>query len=351
MFACRPMHCEETEVSAQYIKRKFLGLSDSSLKKLFYLANSTPEFSPPAISLAPPTQVQESVTRYMESYLHERKLTDPLPSSWRKTTEQPNSDELVEIPKDQFHLYDGDSCEIHVPMSTQNRTLKRLVTHGRHIRVRMLNHDAPEISDSVRIYKQAPDSIQLTPFITRHMGIESLRAARKAIFEAKAIFLQVPSDPRGNITKQLDVYRRLLADVWLQFDNDDNRYRLSTYLATGGYTYAFYSTGIDTSIWREMREAIKNKKGLFNLPEEIFCYPMRPWEIRRLQRDDVPEKDRETLTQLRPINNVPENPENVWRTGGFAAPVAVQDEQDEPTSQPDDLFNFRLIDCPLRFES
>ena len=77
-----------------------------------------------------------------------------------------------------------------------------------------------------------------------------------------------------------------------------------------------------------MREAIKEKKGLFNLPEEIFSYPMRPWEIRRLQRDDVSDKERETLTQLRSISNVPVS---------SAAPVAVEDEHDTSTSQPEDL--------------
>ena len=352
-FASRPMHCENTEIRAQYIKRKFSGLSSSSLTKLFYLANSTPEFSPPAISLAPPTQVQESVIRYMESYLHERKLTDPLPSSWRKQpVARPNPDELVEISKDHLHLYDGDSCEIYVPLSSKNRVLNQLLTHGRYIRVRTLNHDAPETDSSVRIFKQTSESDKMTPFITRHIGIESLRVARQAVFDAKAIFLQVAIDRAGNVTKQLDMYRRVLTDIWLLFPNDENYYRLSLYLATGGLTFAFYATGIDTSIWREMREAIKEKKGLFNLPEEIFSYPMRPWEIRRLQRDDVSEKDREALTQLRPISNVPELPENAWRLPpSSAAPIAVEDEHDTPTSQPEDHFYYRLIDCPLHFES
>ncbi len=80
--------------------------------------------------------------------------------------------------------------------------------------------------------------------------------------------------------------------------DDDVYHRLSLYLATAGLTFAFYTTGIDTSIWREMREASTQKRGLFNLPEEIFCYPMRPWEIRRLQRDDVPAEERELLTQV-----------------------------------------------------
>ena len=114
------MHCEDTEVRAQYLGNKFQGLSDSSLTKFFYLANATPPFSPPAIALAAPTQVQESVNRYMESYLRERKLTDPLLSSWRIQSSEPNQEDLTEISKEQFHLYDADSREIHVPVSSRS---------------------------------------------------------------------------------------------------------------------------------------------------------------------------------------------------------------------------------------
>jgi hypothetical protein len=91
---------------------------------------------------------------------------------------------------------------------------------------------------------------------------------------------------------------------------------------------------------REMQEASRQKKGLFNLPEEIFCYPMRPWEIRRLQRDDVSAEERELLTQLRQICNMPDVPENMWRARHelSAAPVAIQDEHNMPNSQPDDQF-------------
>jgi hypothetical protein len=271
----------------------------------------------------------------MQPYLQERKLTDPLPSSWRtQSAARPNPNDLVETSKHHLHLYDRDSCEIHMPVSSQNRILNELRTHGRHIRVRMPNHDAPKTDSSVRIFKQAPDSDKMTPFIKRHMGIESLRAARQAKFDAKAVVLQV------NATKQLDIYRRILTDIWLLFHDDAEYHRLSLYLATAGLTFAFYTTGIDMCIMREMREASRQKKGLFNLPEEIFCYPMRPWEIRRLQRDDVSAEERELLMQLRQICNVPDVPENTWRARHelSAAPVAIQDEHDMPNSQPDDQF-------------
>ena len=92
------------------------------------------------------------------------------------------------------------------------------------------------------------------------------------------------------------------------------------------------------------------KKGLFNLPEEIFCYPMRPWEIRRLQRPDVSEHERHMLDELRPILNVPECHENVCKANESLS-VAVEDEKDMPVSQTDDSFYFRLIECPLRCET
>ena len=214
----------------------------------------------------------------------------------------------------------------------------------------MPHHDAPETSDSVRIFKQNPESDATTPFITRHMGIESLRIARQAVHEAKAVYLHVPRDRTGKSTLSVDFHRRLLTDILLSFRDGDKCSRLSLYLAFKGYTYTFYTTGIDAAIFQEMREAMTMKKGLFNLPEEIFCYPMRPWEIRRLQRPDVSEHERHMLDELRPILNVPECPENVWKANDLL-PVALEDEEDTPVSQAEDSFYFRLIECPLRCET
>jgi hypothetical protein len=92
---------------------------------------------------------------------------------------------------------------------------------------------------------------------------------------------------------------------------------------------------------------------LFNLPEEIFCHPMWPWEIRRLQRVDLSAEERELLTQLRQICNVPDGQENTWRARHklLAAPVEIQDEHDMPNSQPDDQFYYRRVDCALHVES
>ena len=120
-------------------------------------------------------------------------------------------------------------------------------------------------------------------------------------------YLHVPRNQTCKSTIPVDVYGRLLTDVLLTFCRDDKCSRLSLYLDFKGYTFTFYSTGIDMKIWREMREARWRKKE-FNLSEEIFCYPMRPWEVRRLQRPDLRKHQWHMMDELRPILNVPERP-------------------------------------------
>lgn len=353
IFQERPLHCENVEIAAQYLKNKYAGLSDSSLTKFYYFSNATPPFSPPAVSLGSPTHVLEAVNRYMQRYLQERKLNDPLPSSWRiqESGQQPQPEHLVELSKDDFHLWDGDSCEIHVPRSSPNTALVRLRTHGNHIRVRLPYQDAPESDTSVRIYKQSPNSDVMTPFLTRHVGIESLRAARQAVFEAEAIYLHVPRDRLGNPMLALDIHRRQLADVWLRFGASDYR-RLSVHLAAMGYTLTFYTTGIDVDIHEQMQTAMTKGDGLFNLPDEIFSYPFRPWDIRRLKRGDSCDAEaREILVQYSPILNSPESPDQLWKPSLAAPPVATDDEQDTQCSQEEDSFYFRIVECPLRHET
>ena len=66
-----------------------------------------------------------------------------------------------------------------------------------------------------------------------------------------------------------------------------------------------------------MRSAVAEKKGIFNLPEEVFTYPNRPWDIRRLTstgHDHVYDNYREIL-------NRPSDPDLAWIPQEHAAHV------------------------------
>lgn len=152
------------------------------------------------------------------------------------------------------------------------------------IRIRAKHHDAPEVAFTVRIYKQSEDSTHMQTFATRHISIESLRATRKIVFEARAVYLHVPKYSDGSPTVLRDLYGRQLMNIFVEnasgsFDN------LAEVLATQGYTLSFYTTGIHTDVDTRMRDAITQKRGMFNLPDEVFAYPYRPWDLRKAWPD------------------------------------------------------------------
>lgn len=347
----RPMHCNELEMQAQYIRGKYAGLGDSTLLKYYHFANSTPPFSPPAVSLGSCTQVREMVVRYMQRYLEERKLDDPVPHSWyvRRAGDVDES-ELCEIPKQHLHFYDGDSCEIFVPETSPLEPL--LTGRDRHISVRLAYHDAPETKFSVRIYKQNGENAEenpprMIPLLTRHIGIESLRAVRGSVASASAVYLHIPRDKDGEPQLELDFYQRYLTDIYLR-DGHDSCRRLSAVLAMAGYTMSFYTTGIDEVTDANMRNAIRNEKGMFNLPMEVFSHPFRPWDLRH-KNDGSPEA-RKLYQEYRPILNQPPDPVIQWKSKQPGAPAAHEDEDDSHESQEEDSFHFRFVECPLRHE-
>ena len=244
----------------------------------------TNSFSTPTISLGSPTQVYEAVNRYMKPFLQQRKLDDPLPSSWIL----PRADgvRLAKVQHDIFHLYDGESCKITIDDETLE-AIKKMRTSLNKVTIRLPNQDAPETCHSVRIYKQSGDdpTISQHTFATRHIGIESLRAARQMVFEARSIYVEVYRDASlASTSVPIDIHGQRLTDVWLGYDEGDGRERkeaLSRKLASEGYTMSFYTTGINKWIDDAMRSAKREKRGMFNLPEELFCYPFRLWELRQ----------------------------------------------------------------------
>ena len=303
----RLKHCPTTELIAQSLRTQFAGFSALSLQRWYHFSTSTPCFNPPAITVASPSNVCSTTVKYLDLYLRERKLQDPIPDSWKTPKARSSNDKnMLPLRKGSVHMCDGDSCEIRLS-DEDSFELNSLATHGQTIRVRMLSSDSPKTEYSVRIYKQSEHSTTFSIFLTRHIGIECLRAARQMIFEAKSVFLQIERDLRGRLFLAQDNNKRRLAHLFLE-NSDGVKKNFAEMLASRGFTLSFYTTGVDVSINDAMRSAVAEKKGIFNLPEEVFTYPNRPWDIRRLTstgHDHVYDDYREILNQ-------PSDPDMAW---------------------------------------
>ncbi|XP_028409489.1 uncharacterized protein LOC114532102 [Dendronephthya gigantea] len=345
-FADRPMHCDDVDFRAQSLRTQFTGLSSTSLLKALYFSNSTPAFSPPTLSLAMPTDVQSMTTRYLQPFLRERKLQDPLPQSWKTVSPTPAEHELVSVPKKCLRMFDGDSGEILLTSECE-RELHDLATDDGKLRFRLRNCDAPETECSVRIYKQPDDgSTTMTPFLTRHIGIEALRAARELVFRASEVLLHVGTGAAGQRDVPHDRFGRRLVQVFTRNENGslDN---LTEKLAAAGYTLSFYTTGIDVAVDAAMRAAIVDKEGIFSLPEEVFTYPNLPWDIRKMWG----QHGVNAYEEYRPILNRPEDP-TVWACSGAGSrQVLADDGESWPESQDSDNFFFRIVSCSTFSES
>lgn len=285
----------------------------------------------------------------MEPFLRERKLQDPLPSSWRIPRANHKDHHLIKIPKESLHVFDADSGEIMLGRENENE-LYALATDRNKMRFRLRNCDAPEAEFSVRIYKQGDESATLSAILTRHIGIEALRVARQTLFEASEVLVQVKKDLRGRLFAPKDVYGRRLVNLFL-IDSHGAVENFAEKLASLGYTLSFYTTGVDVGIDSAMREAITHKRGIFNLPEELFTYPYRPWDLRKLWKN---EEDERRYRESRPILNRPTDPA-VWartETDGLAKAVDDDDnDEDLLNSQDSDNFLFRIVLCKLYWET
>ena len=343
----RPQHCSTTEVIAQSLRAQFVGFSASSLQRWYHFSASTPRFSPPAITVASPSNVCSTTVKYLDPYLRERKLQEPIPSSWKTTKARcGNEKNLLPLRKESVHMCDGDSCEIRLS-DGESFELTNLATHGKTIRVRMLSSDSPETEHSVRIYKQSEDSITFSTFLTRHIGIECMRAARQMLFEAKSVFLQIERDLRGRPLLAQDDHKRRLAHLVLE-NADGVKENFAEKLASRGFTMSFYTTGVDVGINDAMRSAMAEKKGIFNLPEEVFTYPNRPWDIRRLTSTG----HTNVYDEYREILNRPSDPDLAWIPKDKVTHVdGGEDSGSVPQSETTDNFYLRIVPCKLFWES
>ena len=343
----RPQHCSTTELIAQSLRAQFLGLSASSLQRWYHFSASTPRFSPPAITVASPTNVCSTTVKYLDPYLRERNLQQAIPRSWKTPKARcSNEKNLLPLRKESVHMCDGDSCEIRLS-GDESFELTNLATHGQTIRVRMLSSDSPETEYSVRIYKQSENSTTYSTFITRHIGIECMRAARQMIFEAKSVFLQIERDPRGRPFLAQDDHKRRLAHLFLE-NSSGVKENFAQKLAWHGFTLSFYTTGVDPDINDAMRSALAEKKGIFNLPDEVFTFPNRPWDIRRLTSTG----HTNVYDEYREILNRPSDPDLAWIPEQHMAQVdGGEDSGSVPQSETTDNFYLRIVPCKLFWES
>ena len=319
-------HCTKSE-----------GAIRSSLQRWYHFAASTPRFSAPTISVATPSNVCATTVKYLVPYLRERKLEDAIPNSWKIPKAIASKKNLVPLRKESLHMCDGDTCEIRLSGS-EPPELANLATHGKTIRVRM-SSDSPEAEYSVRIYKQSEQSTTFATFLTRHIEIECLRAARQLVFEAKAVFER---DFCGRLFLAKDSHRRRLAHLFLE-NSDGVQENFAEMLASCGFTLSFYTTGVDVNINQAMRRAVADRKGIFNLPQEVYTFPSQSWDLRKLALQgqlNVYDEYRETL-------NKPAEPELTWVLQENSAPFEAGEDGSIPDSQSTDSFFLRMVPCKL----
>ena len=141
-----------------------------------------------------------------------------------------------------------------------------------------------------------------------------------------------------------DCYQRALVNIWLE-DNQGVMENLAVKLASAGYTMSFYVKGINQPIDTAMREAIKHKAGMFNLPEEVFLHPFHPWDLRKRWTDlgSCP-VDYKAFAQ---ITNAPQHPESAWKEGQ----ESVDEERESEDGQETATYHFRMVESSMRSES
>ncbi|CAB4035526.1 Hypothetical predicted protein, partial [Paramuricea clavata] len=157
-----------------------------------------PHSSPPTVSLASPSTVSATTLKYLEPFLQERKhmTQSQVPGKSRKQF-PPNT--TCYAYKESLHVCDGDSCEITLSPDNRDTDLANLATHSNTIRIRMPHSDSPETANATCIYKQSQKSTHLSTFLTRHIGIECLRAAQQMVtlelIDEYREILNTPMDP------------------------------------------------------------------------------------------------------------------------------------------------------------
>lgn len=237
----RPMHCKHADVLAQDLSAKYQGIGVSNLRKMYDFACSTPPLSPLAIATSRATDVITLATKYFQQFNRERRVDDPVPSSWlfeRSAADMGKAENLIVLRKDSVHFYDADSAEITIAEEDEALMRRLGLERPQKIRVRARDHDAPEMEVAFRFYRQSDTSgNRMNAILTRHLGLEALRSVRGLVNRSDALMLYLPGDEEI----VCDSYGRYLLDFVLK--NDVCRVSLCRLTARDGYTLSVYTAG------------------------------------------------------------------------------------------------------------
>lgn len=231
-------------------------------------------------------------------------------------------------------MFDGDGGEILVKDDSE-QILRDMCTHPHTIRFRLPLCDAPEIRTAFKFKKRRGEQ-SLTSVGTVQVGMEALRVARKILFEATKVQLEVRTcEECPRIEIDSPQYRRALCEIFVGRNDEDGRddedgrndedggpvfHPLSELLAKEGYMFPSFRYGIHCDVIDGMEAAIEHGKGMFRLPDETRRPKFLPWNIKAGESDSG---------EPVPIRNVNvDDPEALW----FGKESTVE-ERAAPTTQ------------------
>ena len=253
------------------------GFSETSLLRDRNFSAACPKDCPPVYSLALPTDVQAMSIKYLKPYFNSWVEGELLPPSFTVdclAMAPENTDYLVPLAKESVIFFDGDGGEVR-------GCPEMLTTHRQSgvevMRFRTTFNDAPEAFTAFRFYRKSVDG-RLTTLHTRHVGIESLRAARKTISTCVQVSLQLGC----NLSPpDIDRYGRRMVNLWIQAESEGPLTAFPVIMAHQGFTHEFPMSS-EQNVHNAVKVATATMSGLRNLPPECLRYPYRPWDVRKL---------------------------------------------------------------------
>ena len=94
-----------------------------------------------------------------------------------------------------------------------------MATEPGKMRFRIKHHDAPEVFQTFRIYREANGGRKV-PIYSAEIGIQSLYYARWIIVQSSKVFLEVQLSRNGKPFLATDHYGRRLVNIWIQEKED-----------------------------------------------------------------------------------------------------------------------------------
>ena len=288
----RPMHCEIVDVWAERLMKISKKFSAKTLEKCELFFCATPKMSPPTISLGRPKDVQTCIPRFMNILPADY---ENYPCTWFTSRSLKNlKADLVEVPQQNIALSAGDAGHLIITSAT-NEEFNQHITNRNEIhntiKFKTKANASPKIETAFRLYEKRENGLMIKLMKTIHLGVDSLRFARRLITKAQHVFFHMPRDNAGKIIVEKDNCGCLLVDIYVQKDGDAEVRLLAEVLAAEGLTLPILEEGVDEGIFKSMIDAKRRHVGLFELPAETRKFPFRPWDIRE---GDKPSKNLKT---------------------------------------------------------